>query len=109
MTIRNSYRLFSTASSTVRKLPPGFDKAASFPKEHHSQEAKKWKRFSLAFGLVVAGVAAYLFPKELEHHEVYIPPEYPFIDRKVKEPRFPWGNEPLIGTPYDRVRRSEQD
>jgi hypothetical protein len=47
-------------------------------------EAKKWKRLSLAFGLVVAGVAAYIFPKELEHHEPYIPPEYPFIDRKVK-------------------------
>lgn len=108
MTLARWYRAFSTASSSVRKLPPGFDKAASLPKEHHAHEAKKWKRLSLAFGLVVAGVAAYIFPKELEHHEPYIPPEYPFIDRKVKEPRFPWGNEPLIGTPYDRMRRAGQ-
>lgn len=100
-----AWRTFSTATRT---LPPGFDKAASLPKEHHSKEAKKWKRFSLAFGLVVAGVAAYIFPKELEHHEPYNPPAYPFIDRKVKEPRFPWGNEPLIGTPYDRLRRNSE-
>eukprot|EP00871_Galdieria_phlegrea_P005674 jgi/Galph1/6107/GphlegSOOS_G4747.1 len=103
-----SWRLFSSAAGASRKLPPGFDPGASLGKEHHKQEARKWKRISLVFGLVVAGVVAYLAPKEMEHHEVYITPAYPFVDRKVKEPRFPWGNEPLIGAPQDRLRRGEE-
>ena len=29
-------------------------------------------------------------------------PDYPYIKRAVRSPRFPWGDDDLIGTPEDR-------
>jgi len=50
MTLARWYRAFSTASSSVRKLPPGFDKAASLPKEHHARRYSiVFNHFSLTF------------------------------------------------------------
>jgi hypothetical protein len=99
----SSRRMLSgnTPTTTGPRLPPGNDPSAYHPQEHAIADTARWMRFSLLFGLPVLGFGII---QGLQKHEHNDEPGivYPYMKMATRNPRFPWGDDDLIGTPADR-------
>lgn len=101
-------RSLSSASVTEAtpgpRLPEGNDPGAFHSREHMLVAVSRWRNISIIFGVPVLGFGILQMLEEHEHAEES--PEYPYLKIASRSPRFPWGDDDLIGTPADRAKRS---
>ncbi|CAN8067158.1 unnamed protein product [Agarophyton chilense] len=100
-------RRLSTLAETIDKnatkgpkLPPGNDPSASHGSHHALADTNRWRLISMVFALPVLGYA--IIQSMNDHKHIEPPPEYPYLKIGNKVPRFPWGDDDLIGTSYER-------
>lgn len=89
------------------KLPEGNDPAAFHPIEHAANDTSRWRWISAVFSLPVGGFAVL---QALNGHEHSDEPaiEYSYMRMSTRSPRFPWGEDDLIGTPSDRAKKAAE-
>lgn len=96
-------RRLSTAAeapSKGPKLPIGNDPSAYHGAEHAIADTNRWRLISMVFAVPVTGY--FVLSLMSEHKHVDPPPEYPYLRMATRSPRFPWGDDDLIGTSYER-------
>ncbi|CDF34121.1 unnamed protein product [Chondrus crispus] len=107
---RTASRRMNTAAEAIDKtaakgpkLPAGNDPSASHGAEHAIADTNRWRIISAVFALPVS---AYFIINMMNTHEhTEAPPEYPYLKMATRSPRFPWGEEDLIGTIHDKHAR----
>ncbi|PXF41537.1 hypothetical protein BWQ96_08740 [Gracilariopsis chorda] len=100
-------RRLSTLAGTIDKsatkgpkLPAGNDPSAAHGPAHAIADTNRWRIVSVVFAVPVLGYA--ILQSMNEHQHVDAPPEYPYLKIASRVPRFPWGDDDLIGTSYER-------
>lgn len=69
-------------------------------------DTNRWKWITLAFGVPVLAYGILTSMNEHAHHDA--PPPYDYLKRATRSPRFPWGEQDLIGTPADRAEWAKE-
>eukprot|EP00170_Pyropia_yezoensis_P000012 contig_375_g12 len=95
----------AAAARPAPRLPEGVDPAALHPKAHAVADMWRWR---LGTGVASVPVFGYFCLQMMADHPHPAPgPAYPFMQITSRVPRFPWGDENFIGTPYERQHKGD--
>mmetsp|Transcript_901 Transcript_901/g.2474 ORF Transcript_901/g.2474 Transcript_901/m.2474 type:complete len:132 (-) Transcript_901:888-1283(-) len=89
------------------RMPKGNDPGNFHSEEFLEAENTKWRRLSYIASVPVIIWGIYNLVSPEPHHGP--PPKYEYIQMKMKDPRFPWGEENLIGAPWHRHPEKYED
>ncbi|OSX71977.1 hypothetical protein BU14_0484s0005 [Porphyra umbilicalis] len=95
----------AAAARPAARMPEGVDPAAFHPKAHAVSDMWRWR---LVTGVASVPVFGYFCLQMMADHAHPEPgPAYPYLHITSRVPRFPWGDDDLIGTPHDRLHKRD--